>query len=52
MATVHKCDVCKKVIPRDEGVDVSVSEPYAHFEFCEKHAVPILKALKNYKLTS
>jgi hypothetical protein len=50
MATVHKCDVCKKAIGPNEGADVSVSAPYARFEFCDKHAAPILKALKNYKL--
>ena len=50
MATVHKCDVCKKVIARNEGADVSASDPCARFEFCEKHAAPIVKALKTYKL--
>jgi len=51
MATVHKCDVCKKPIA-GPSVDVQRFSPYLHFEFCMKCASPILTVLKKYKLTS
>ncbi|MBI4088457.1 hypothetical protein HY418_03730 [Candidatus Kaiserbacteria bacterium] len=48
MATVHKCDVCKKPI---SGAPLVVSRSFSdRFEFCNKCAAPILKALKKYKL--
>ena len=50
MATVHKCDVCKK---RVSDTPVVVSRLLEHrFELCDTHAAPILKVLKKYKLTS
>jgi hypothetical protein len=50
MAIIRKCDGCNRVITRDEAVDVSVLEPYAHFELCKKCAAPIMAALKKLKL--
>jgi len=50
MATVHKCDVCKK--PTSDTPFV-VSRLFAlRFELCDTHAAPILKVLKKYKLAS
>ena len=50
MATVHKCDVCKKPIS-GERVMVDASGAFDRFEFCKKHGAPILSILKKYKLT-
>jgi hypothetical protein len=51
MATVHKCDVCKKAIPHDH-ITVGRSGIFDTVAFCKTHAAPILKVLKKYKLTT
>ena len=50
MATIHKCDACKKSIAGDRTT-VDTPTPFSRFEFCTKCAAPILTVLKKYKLT-
>lgn len=51
MATIHKCDVCKKILTV-EYVSVATKHLFSRYEFCEKCAAPILAILKKYKLVT
>ena len=49
---VYKCDACKKPIPDKSGSALAVGFDIARYHLCKKCAVPIVRILKNYKLSA
>jgi uncharacterized protein with PIN domain len=49
---IRKCDVCKKIIKKNEkAIDLYFKDSmFESFELCEKCNQPIIKFLKNKKL--
>jgi hypothetical protein len=48
--TIHKCDVCRRELGYF-GKRLTVYVDHKNYEFCDKHAAPFLRALKDYKLS-